>query len=274
MKMLTNTMSILITSVMLAMIGCSEPEQPITNEWSQATTSDEPTLNYNGVLDETNVNAALAALADHPEIKTISINSGGGFPYPAIRLAQVIVERQLTVEVRNLCGSACLLYVFTAGSNRRVTDGAVLAFHSAPAYDALLLKNIVSKDLLELTNRAYDTWSKLLIEKKIDSSIMIDQGLVLEPLCWRIRKNAFGKDEAVINYKYGIWVPPKEFFVSKGIDFTGELLVDKADFPSSNSERIKRVANTAGLTKPSEFRHTVFGPAPNAGVARPIIKCR
>jgi hypothetical protein len=185
------------------------------------------TVYYNGPLTESSVSEALTLIDGDLRINRLSINSGGGWPEPAKKLSDKILSRKLSIEVRDNCLSACLLFIFTAGNERSVTNGSALGFHFAPAFDYVLLKNKASAQELVRAKQIYDQFVQVLATKNADSNILTEQGEMLEPLCWRYQTNNLNEREAVVVYKYSLWFPNKEYFLSRNLRFDGTLLSDK-----------------------------------------------
>jgi hypothetical protein len=85
-----------------------------------------------------------AALASAPRVRTVRLDSPGGYIQPALQVAEIIRARGLDTYVPRMCASACTV-VFLAGKDRFLAPDARLGFHQAhapgvaPAYfDALL----------------------------------------------------------------------------------------------------------------------------------------
>lgn len=71
-----------------------------------------------------------AALAAHPNIQTIAIQSPGGRVSPAIAIADQIRTRGLDTQAEGRCFSACTL-IFLAGENRSLGRFSQFGFHAA-----------------------------------------------------------------------------------------------------------------------------------------------
>ena len=75
-----------------------------------------------------------AALAAHPEVRRLVIESYGGLVDQSLDLARSGVARRLDVEVDQHCASACLV-PFLACANRYAGAQALFGFHSPGALE-------------------------------------------------------------------------------------------------------------------------------------------
>jgi hypothetical protein len=184
------------------------------------------TVYFNGPLTSESVQAVIEKIDNDQKIVAISINSGGGWPIPAKLLADKILERHLSVEVRYHCLSACLLYVFPAGTTRSVTENTVLGFHSAPAFDYVQLRTLVTPAEIETSKVVYDSFTEVLSASRADTRLLLEHGEMLAPICWGYQMSTTGVKEAVIYYNFSIWLPRKDYFESRGLPFSGRLMTD------------------------------------------------
>jgi hypothetical protein len=74
---------------------------------------------------------SLQAILDQtPSVKTLRLNTTGGWISEGQRLARLVEQHQLATYTTTECDSACLL-VFLAGNPRWLGPGARLGFHQA-----------------------------------------------------------------------------------------------------------------------------------------------
>lgn len=83
---------------------------------------------FQGKLTKESVAATLAELERDPT-EELMIHSWGGDSVAAMRLGRAVRARSLSVVVQVQCFSACANYVFPAGKSKRITDGALVAWH-------------------------------------------------------------------------------------------------------------------------------------------------
>src|ERR1700722_12369788 len=92
----------------------------------------------------------MATLASAPGVRTVRLDSPGGYLQPALQAAEIIRARGLDTYVPRLCASACTV-VFLAGKDRFLGPDARLGFHQAhapgvpPAYFDALLRETYQK---------------------------------------------------------------------------------------------------------------------------------
>jgi hypothetical protein len=69
------------------------------------------------------------AIESAPFVRRLSISSRGGDLLAGILLANWVLERQLDVEVKEICASSCANYVLPAARRKVITEGALLIWH-------------------------------------------------------------------------------------------------------------------------------------------------
>lgn len=74
------------------------------------------------------VAALRQVLRDNDGIEVLELESTGGGHYPALELAEIVIDFGLDTHVPNICESSCVT-VFLGGSNRTMARGARLGFH-------------------------------------------------------------------------------------------------------------------------------------------------
>jgi hypothetical protein len=89
--------------------------------------------------------AVEAALDEHPAVRLLRLDSGGGWVEEAERLARLIRARGLITRSDNICYSACTI-AFIAGAERVLGAGARLGFHG---YFGLKLESAPVRSLQE-----------------------------------------------------------------------------------------------------------------------------
>jgi hypothetical protein len=104
---------------------------------------------YAGRIDKAHVNEFIDKYADVP-IEKLIIFSPGGDGEAGLKLANWVKDRNLDVEVRTLCMSACANFVFAAGNKKIIEPGGVLIWYGSmeqkdfrehqEKYEALLSK--------------------------------------------------------------------------------------------------------------------------------------
>lgn len=113
------TLAIALLSV--ALTGCA------TQKIAPVTVSGK-TVVFQGLIYAATVDEFVQAVEQY-DAKRVLIASGGGHVAPALRMARVIHERGMDVEVFGLCFSSCANYIFPAGKNKSITSLGIVGWH-------------------------------------------------------------------------------------------------------------------------------------------------
>lgn len=113
------TVAIALLSV--ALTGCA------TQKIAPVTVSGQ-TVVFQGLIYAASVDEFVQAVEQH-DAKRVLIASGGGHVAPALRMARVIHDRGMDVEVFGLCFSSCANYIFPAGKNKSITSLGIVGWH-------------------------------------------------------------------------------------------------------------------------------------------------
>lgn len=148
--------------------------------------------------------------------KVIKVQSGGGETDEAMHLGRLIHDRNLDIEVNEICASSCANYLFPAAVKKIIPKGSMLGLHGTAQLTALasideikkklLLAGIAEEDLGKELPGFLQTFQKqALLEREyakylgIDASFYTDyrhvidasspiqnrfSGLNVEPLWW------------------------------------------------------------------------------------------
>ncbi len=95
------------------------------------------TVIYRGSLTKEGLRALRKTGASSP-ITTLFIDSTGGEIMVGMEFGAWVFERKLDVVVDRACLSSCANYVFTAGRNKEIRPGAVVAWHGSAKQPGLL----------------------------------------------------------------------------------------------------------------------------------------
>lgn len=87
-------------------------------------------LSVTGQLGVGSTRALVRALAQHPDVRVLEINSTGGLMTEGHGMARVALQRALNTQVTQTCASACTL-VFVAGERRLLSSDARVGFESS-----------------------------------------------------------------------------------------------------------------------------------------------
>jgi hypothetical protein len=121
-----------LLAVAFAFSGCTVNPSPV--EPIEPTISVEGSwLHFAGPITRPSVEVIRKYSAGR-KLVGISINSGGGDVEAALEIGRLVQDLRLEVEVRNWCMSSCANYIFPSGTRKRITDGAVVAWHGSPSH--------------------------------------------------------------------------------------------------------------------------------------------
>jgi len=79
-------------------------------------------------IRQSDVAALRDLLRDNAGVKTLVLTSNGGGHYPAMDLAELVIDFELDTHVDTICESSCVP-VFLAGTQRTMARGARIGFH-------------------------------------------------------------------------------------------------------------------------------------------------
>ncbi|AZV78861.1 hypothetical protein EBB79_13940 [Parasedimentitalea marina] len=119
-------------------------------EYELTLSDDHTSLTFNGTITHGLTKRVTTLMAENPQLDTVILTSIGGHIYEARGFANLIRAKGLNTTVKGDCSSACTL-VFAAGTQRGLSPGARLGFHSyalefGPALLNLDLKKEQDKD--------------------------------------------------------------------------------------------------------------------------------
>jgi hypothetical protein len=106
--------------------------------WSISPATSPGVLRLSGEFQDGVSDALASALAEHPSIRRLELDSPGGNTDQALSMAALAEKYSLSTFVGDQCASACTI-VFVAGRERLSTAAAKLGFHRARSplwYDA------------------------------------------------------------------------------------------------------------------------------------------
>jgi hypothetical protein len=96
-----------------------------------STINDERTvLCFDGVITE---DVDLSVFYQLQEQGLVVIRSVGGSTFRAMTIAEILLQKDVSVVVRDLCLSACANAIFVASNRTYVLESAVIAWHGGPS---------------------------------------------------------------------------------------------------------------------------------------------
>lgn len=123
------------------------------------------------------------------KIKRLIITSSGGDVEAGIELGRWVFTQQLDVIVEDYCLSSCANYVFTAGLNKWIRPGAVVAWHGN--YRHLLLFGAWNDEVDRRMQSYHESMEKArrFVKKQVDRLVQLEERFfnmigVDESICW------------------------------------------------------------------------------------------
>jgi hypothetical protein len=161
-----------------------------------------------------------------PEIKTVRITSQGGQIADALRIGAIIQSRDIDVVVRDFCTGACAQYIFIAGHNRKLEDGALVGFmntiKSSAAVLAMATDTLQVRNTLEGITGQYAYLEEELYRKRgVDASLLMDPSLAMQPRCVILKRESRAVSWNTSS-NYMMWVPSRQYLKDAGVEFEGD----------------------------------------------------
>lgn len=113
--------AVALTLLSVVLTGCA------TQKFAPVLVSGK-TVVFQGLIYASVVDEFVRAVEQHDANRVI-IASGGGHVAPALRMARVIYDRGMDVEVFGQCFSSCANYIFPAGKNKSITSLGLVGWH-------------------------------------------------------------------------------------------------------------------------------------------------
>lgn len=217
----------------------------------------DSTLVLTGSIDQAMVDTFNSAIASR-NIRTVRISSQGGQAPHAMKIAEGMMAGGMDVVVRAACIGTCAQYILVAGRNRRIEDGALVAFHlSFTGYEAII--DLLGEDLpagmepgIKGISDLAAAEKGLYAQREVSASLLQDSAVALQPQCLIFRRNGAGAINgfSLSRMTYRMWVPSKKQLTAAGLHFEG--------FWPASRKQLVRVAER--LMDPDEQAQTLrFG---------------
>ncbi len=116
-----NVKAVAIALLSVALTGCA------TQKIAPVLVSGK-TVVFQGLIYAATADEFVRAVEQHGANRVL-IASGGGHVAPALRMARVIHDRGMDVEVFGQCFSSCANYIFPAGKNKSITALGLVGWH-------------------------------------------------------------------------------------------------------------------------------------------------
>lgn len=189
-------------------------------------------IRYCGLLDADGLARFRSALDD--EVTDLVITSAGGsLDYP-LRMARIVRERSLAVEIVGPCFSGCASFVFIASTRRTLSPTAVLGFHQTASSSALLSARVPGGHPGGLTQPLYHRSQQevaLYSSSAVDLDLLYAPQVLIDTICVIPPRFDATAGESVIRIvsDHQLWIPTGRQLDRFGVTYKGSLSKSRAD---------------------------------------------
>lgn len=215
---------------------------------------DKDTIKLDGDIDRDSYQSYLDAAAGG--YSKVVLKSSGGFPMPALMIAEEIRKISPEIIVESHCLSACANYLLLASPAPHVECGALIIWHGSPSNDFdsnIRIMHEQNKNLKLIEK--YEAWSRKYksMEDGYFTSIGVNKKILSDSVAIVSRDKVapevkFEFDDMTGNYSEtvssGLWIPAVKVIRSYGVDTRNFCPTYDADIPSV----IKRLGIEAPYT--------------------------
>ena len=129
--------------------------QPAYAGWIR---KDAETIRLDGDIDENSYSDYLE-IAKTP-FTIVELDSGGGYPFIALKIAQDIANRNVKIVINKDCFSACANYLALAGRELIVPCNALIGWHGSPTLesDAEIRRRFLNEEAPNELIKSYTKW--------------------------------------------------------------------------------------------------------------------
>lgn len=194
----------------------------------EAAAEADSTLVLAGAIDQAMVDRFNAAIAERG-IRTVLISSHEGQPVQALQIAEAMLAGNMDVVVRGVCIGTCAQYILVAGRNRRIEEGALVAFHLT-ATGLAAIGELLGDDapaefgpFLERIQELAVREERLYQQRGVSPSLLRDAPVALQPQCVVFQRNQGGEltGLSLSPMTYSLWVPTQRQLASAGLAIDG-----------------------------------------------------
>lgn len=181
--------------------------------------SKESIYRLNGFIDSKTILPVIESI--NSGTQTLVVNSQGGHEVSAIKLANIIADKEVSIIVDGVCMSACASYIFAAAKRREVRQNSVVSFHISSFAGINFLElakfsKTLHSDIITANSAAISLYQKL----NISTDVFIDGMKMLQPNCIDARIH-MKEHRPIIYTSHNTWVPSREYFHQVGMNFEG-----------------------------------------------------
>ncbi len=198
-------------------------------ECAGTVTTTDSVIGFSGCISGEVADIFISAM--DAKYRLVLLQSSGGDVSAAIRMAQVIAERELPVVVRGICLSSCANYLMPAGTSISVERNAIIAFHG----DArLTIRRMEGTDaeqreavlLLSQMLQEEEAWSRKVARAALVHEL---QAVASAPIGSKVRIKRAGSDLMCSGQGLLPWFPSLEMLqdlnvIDQVVEFDESLL--------------------------------------------------
>lgn len=149
----------------------------------------------------------------------ISITSEGEDIVAASKIARLVKERNIDVDVVRYCLSACSQMILPAARSIYIERDAIVAMHNSPLTLGYLLKVSGFERYSQKYEKLVSIENSFYSDLGVDANFLINGIWKLEPIC--IVENTGDQDFAGVAFKYAFYVPSRSLYekwIGKSVD--------------------------------------------------------
>jgi ClpP class serine protease len=224
---------ILILSVIHSVHG-KEKKPNKTNKMQKPSIhmeiQNDTSLRLIGSINRQNIDAVLEKIKNSPNINKLIITSGGGEVSSNIKVAYLLKERAMAIEVVDYCLSSCFNYLFLAASSRTIRPHSVLGFHGIATTSFPFVARVIKsfRTVMKQEKKFYNsigmeikTWKKF--HKKVNKLTKNT-----ETDMFAVGQKFFDKNQININSP---WFPQSQNELNKLLEEINKRVVERRKKP-------------------------------------------
>ncbi len=223
-------------AVALSVPACASPPSAASSD--RGVYVDGTDIVLQGATDEVMVREFMRTVKSTPTARAVRITSAGGNGPAAIKIANLIYDRNLIVKVDQYCISSCAQFILASGRKKEIGKDSVVGFHgTSTALQQILLRSRLA-DGAKHFDYAASAEKSLYRKIGVDDSFLLSSDQYLERICVlkRSSKSLDPADAYGAVHRYVTFLPAKKSLLTAG--FSGV----SGDWPVSQADVDRRLA--------------------------------
>jgi hypothetical protein len=177
-------------------------------------------VNIDGAIDDELVQCARTALAG--TVRRVVVKSTGGYSAPAIALGRLIAQKDVMIEVNELCIAECANFILPAGRIVSVHDSDLILFNGTGTSMLALIGNRDWKAAAIYRKEAANE-AEYYSERKIDQRLLWFPQLAVNTRCLFRNKGLDDVNHVIPHSQFTVAVIPKPILQQFGYRIQGEF---------------------------------------------------